>query len=66
MLGLKLSHNLFNFLDNLEKYLKEVNKTIEFKKKMEEIELVCHVEMNGSSTLKDLHVLVLQIILLAH
>ena len=36
---------LFNFLDNLEKYLKEVNKTIEFKKNMEEIELVCHVEM---------------------
>ena len=44
--------------DNLEKVLTHTDKTVEFRKEMESIELVCNYEFNGSSSLKDLHILV--------
>ena len=44
--------------DNLEKVLSHTDKTVEFRKEMESIELVCNYEFNGSSSLKDLHILV--------
>ena len=45
--------------DNLEKVLTHTDKTVEFRKEMESIELVCNYEFNGSSSLKDLHILVI-------
>ena len=43
---------------NLEKVLCSINKTVEFRQDMENIELVCNVEFNGSTSLKDIHILV--------
>ena len=52
--------NVFtNFtVGHLEEYLADANKTVEYKKKMEDIELVCEVEFSGSKLLKDIHILV--------
>ena len=49
---------LISMLGHLEVYLKDVDRSIESKKDLREIELVCEMEMNGSRTLKDLHLLV--------
>ena len=49
-------------LDNLEIYLNETNKSVEHKKKMEDVELVCQVEFKGSTILKDLHILVIRVV----
>ena len=42
----------------MEKVLGFTNKTVEFRKDMETIELLCNVEFNGSTSLKDIHILV--------
>ena len=46
-------------LENLEKFLNATNKTVDFKKEMEGIEVVCEIEFQGSKSLKDLHILVI-------
>ena len=45
-------------LGSLEKVLDATNKTVEYKKDMLAIELVTEVEFRGSTSLKDLHILV--------
>lgn len=49
--------NLKTHLGHLEEYLADANKTIEYKKKIQDIELVCEVEFGGSKVLKDIHIL---------
>ena len=44
---------------NLERVLSHTDKTVDFRKDMEAIELVCNYEFDGSSSLKDLHILVI-------
>ena len=46
------------FQDYMEKYLAEIHQTVEHKKQMQEFDLVCRLEFNGSTTMKDIHVLV--------
>lgn len=43
-------------------FLNDANKTLDHKKKMEDIELVCKVEFTGSMVLKDIHILVSKLI----
>ena len=40
-----------------------VIKTVEFKKQMEDIEQTCHVEFNGMTVLKDIHIIVIRYLL---
>ena len=54
----QIQKNLRNELDKMKKWLDSQHQTVEYAKKMQEIELVCQVEFNGSTTLRDLHVLV--------
>ena len=42
----------------MEVFLKDQCKTVEFREKMENIETVCQVEKSGSSTLKEIYLLV--------
>ena len=44
---------------NLERVLAHTDKTIDFRKDMEAIELVCNYEFEGSTSLRDLHILVI-------
>ena len=46
-------------LDNLERVLESTNRTVNYRKEMENIELVTEVEFKGSRSLKDLHILVI-------
>ena len=48
---------------HLELYIKDVNKTIEMKKDMENIELVCATEFKGSKLLKYIHLIVRKFLL---
>ena len=45
-------------LGNLEIYLRDVNKSIEFKETMDNVELVTQVEFSGSHQFMDIHVIV--------
>ena len=36
----------------------DMDKSVEFQKNLRDMELVCEMEMMGSTTLKDLHILV--------
>ena len=47
------------FPGHLELYLRDVDKTVEAKRDMENIELVCDTEFNGSILLKNIHLLVI-------
>lgn len=42
----------------MEKYLGEIHQTVEHKKQMQDMDLVCKIEFNGSTTMKDIHILV--------
>lgn len=45
-------------IGHLEKYLRDVFKTVEFKSELEKIELVCQLEFAGSTQFKDIFILV--------
>ena len=47
-----------SFQGYLETYLRHVNQTIEFKSKLDDLELVSQVEYMGSTLLKDISILV--------
>jgi hypothetical protein len=53
----KLSE-MSQFTGHLEVFLRDQVKTVEFKDHFENIERICQVDNNGSSTLKDIHLLV--------
>ena len=48
----------FLYLGHLEIFLMDVHMSIESKKDLQNIELVCQTELQGSTTLRDLHILV--------
>lgn len=43
---------------NIEKFLRDQDKSVEFQEKMATIEETCQVEHNGSTTWKDINLLV--------
>eukprot|EP00092_Neocalanus_flemingeri_P087963 GFUD01111089.1.p1 GENE.GFUD01111089.1~~GFUD01111089.1.p1 ORF type:complete len:578 (+),score=143.83 GFUD01111089.1:34-1767(+) len=53
----KVEQNLKTQFDNLEIFLQDQVKTVEFREEFEKIEQVCQVEHNGSYTLKFIHLL---------
>ena len=56
-LNQKVEENLYTQLDHLETYLRHKIQTLEFMQNMENVELVCEMELNGSRTFKDIHLL---------
>ena len=53
------SDNSFHFPPgHLDLFLKDVDRSVEAKKKLREIELVCETDLQGATTLRDLHILV--------
>ena len=55
---MNVNANLKTFLSHLEIYLMDADSSSESRKNLRDIELVCEGELNGSSTLRDLHILV--------
>ena len=49
---------LRQFLNHLELYLLNVDKSVGFKKSLADIQMVCEEELNGSTMLRDVHLLV--------
>ena len=45
-------------LGHLDVYIRDVDKSVDARRELREIELVCEMDMNGSRTLRDLHLLV--------
>jgi len=56
-LNSNIEENLRTSLGHLEKYLRDVFKTVEFKSELEKIELVCQLEFAGSTQFKDIFIL---------
>ena len=48
---------------HLEIFLMDADRCIETKKNLQDIELVCQVELQGSTILRDIHILVMEIYL---
>ena len=57
-LNSNVSSSLGVQFDHLERFLVDQCKSMEFQEKMEEVENSCHVNKNGSKTLKYIHLLV--------
>ena len=49
---------IFEFAENLEKFLFNQVKTVEFADKMATVQEMCHVNHSGSTTLKEIHLMV--------
>ena len=45
-------------LGHLELYVKDSDKSVEARRRLREIEAKCELELQGSTTLRDLHILV--------
>ena len=48
---------------HLEIFLMDADRSIETKKNLQDIELICQVELQGSTILRDIHILVMKIYL---
>ena len=48
---------------HLEIFLMDADRSIETKKNLQDIELICQVEVQGSTILRDIHILVMKIYL---
>ena len=49
---------MFTVTGNIEKYLRDQDKSVEFTEKLATIEETCQLEHNGSTTWKDINLLV--------
>ena len=45
-------------LGHLELYVKDADKSVEARRQLRDIETKCEIELQGSTTLRDLHILV--------
>ena len=45
-------------LEHLELYVKDADKSVEARRRLRDIETMCEIELQGSTTLRDLHILV--------
>jgi hypothetical protein len=45
-------------LEHLELYVKDADKSVEARRQLRDIETKCEIELQGSTTLRDLHILV--------
>ena len=54
-----MDQNLNLNLGHLEVYLMDVDKSVESRKNLRDIETVCETELQGSTLLRDLHILVI-------
>ena len=45
-------------LEHLELYVKDADKSVEARRRLRDIETKCEIELQGSTTLRDLHILV--------
>ena len=45
-------------LGHLDVYIRDVDKSVDARRELREIKLVCQMDMNGSRVLRDLHLLV--------
>ena len=60
-LGIQIPFDIviaYFLLGHLEKYLLAMDTSIDTRKSLRDMKLVCDVEMQGSTTLRDLHLLV--------
>ena len=53
-----IQKNLGTFLADMELYLSNIDNSLQFSEQLKNISLVCEVEFNGSTTFRDLHILV--------
>ena len=53
-----IQKNLGTFLADMELYLSKIDNSLQFSEQLKNISLVCEVEFNGSTTFRDLHILV--------
>ena len=53
-----IQKNLGTFLADMELYLSNIDNSLQFNEQLKNISLVCEVEFNGSTTFRDLHILV--------
>ena len=53
-----IQKNLGTFLADMELYLSNIDNSLQFSELLKNISLVCEVEFNGSTTFRDLHILV--------
>ena len=61
-LNSNIETNLVSAIHHMELVLTDLNKSVEFQSQLQEISLVCEVEYSGSTTLRDIHIIVSNII----